>query len=337
MRISKNRNRSFLVIFVVDFFVLFLCASISYSEDIWRCGTIAPQGSDYEKIIKKISSEIEKKFNIKIKVYYSTFFTDEIDIARDMRNGKLDCAILTGNGLGYLSKYAMVLQLPFLIKSKDEWRKVQKGISNLLTKAVRDDGWEILTLFGIGFVHFLSKYKLEEIQDFSDRRFWVWPTNPVQVEVFKVLENFGVKPFEVSVIDLLNFCDKTDIIWGPPYALVAFGWYRHFKYIVFPPILYFPGGVVVSLQKLQTYSTEVVSQLKEVFGRESDNITQELEILNEKAYETIFRSGIKKVEMKSVEKFEEVFKSQIYPSFKKHVPSWLIVSVMEEILKFRKY
>lgn len=81
----------------------------------------------------------------------------------------------------------------------------------------------------------------------------------------------------------------------------------------------------------------MISQLKEIFEIESDNITKELESLNEKAYETLFRSGIKKIEMKDVKNLEEAFKSQMYPSFKKYVPSWLIVSVMEEVLKFREH
>lgn len=237
MRTLKNGNHFFMVIFVVDVFILSYVSN-AYSEDIWRCGTIAPQGSDYEKLIRKVGSEVEKRFKIKIKIYYSSFFTDETDVVRDMKNGKLDCGLLTGSGLGHLSKYAMVLQLPFLIKSKDEWQKVRNGISNLLTKVVRDDGWEILALFGIGFIHFLSKHPVEGIQDFSGRKFWVWPTNAIQVEVFKILENFGVKPFEVSIIDLMTFCDKIDIIWGPAYAFVAFGWYKHFKYIVFPPFFW---------------------------------------------------------------------------------------------------
>ncbi len=45
---------------------------------------------------------------------------DEIDIARDLKNGKYDCAILTVNGLGFISSYFRILDLPFMIKNEKE-------------------------------------------------------------------------------------------------------------------------------------------------------------------------------------------------------------------------
>ncbi len=322
--------------FVLIIFFISLYAQNSYSsssEEIWKCGTIAPPGSGYEKVIKKITSEIEKILNVKIKVYYANSFKDEIDIAEGMKSGKLDCGMLTGNGLGYLSIYTRVLELPFLIKSKNEWNKIRNSITTIIANTMRNEGWELIGLFGVGFVHFLSKYPIERIQDFSDRTFWVWDTNPIQVESFSVLKTFGTKPLEVSPLDLLSFSDKIDIIWGPIYAFVAYGWYRNFKYIMFPPVLYFPGGAVVSSEKIKGYSQEQLSKIRDIFLKEE--ITEELEILNEKAYEILIKSGIKRVEIKDVDKLEGAFKSQMYESFKKYLPSWLMISVMEEVIKVR--
>lgn len=329
MKKSKSQLLHFVAISIS------LYAQNSYSsEEIWKCGTIAPPGSGYEKVIKKITSEIEKNINIKIKTYYSNSFKDEIDIVEGMKTGKLDCGMLTGNGLGYLSIYTRVLELPFLIKSKDEWSKIRNRLTTIVANSMRNDGWELLGLFGIGFVHILSKYPIEKIQDFSERTFWVWKTNTIQVESFNVLKTFGAKPLEVSPIDLMEFSDKIDIIWGPMYAFTAYGWYRNFKYIMFPPVIYFPGGVVISSEKIKKYLPEQISKIREIF-LEGSEITEELESLNNKAYEILTKSGIKKVEIKDVDKLEDAFKSQMYESFKKYLPSWLIISVMEEVIKVR--
>lgn len=332
---GMKKLKTLIIYFSVIKVSLLYTNNLYSSEEIWKCGTIAPQGSEYEKVIKKISQELNKIINVQIKVFYATHFRDEIDIVEDMKSGKLDCGILTGNGLGYLSIYARVLELPFLIKSKAEWEKSRTKLLNILGKSMKEEGWEILGLFGIGFVHFLSKYPLEKIQDFSGKAFWVWPTNPIQVESFNILKMFGTKSVEVSPLDLITFCDKIDIIWGPTYTFVAFGWYRYFKYIMFPSILYFPGGVVVSSEKIKKYSPEQILKIRELFERESNNITQEFEKINDKAYEVLFKSGIKKVDIKDIDKIENVFKSQMYENFKKYIPSWLIVSIIEEILKVR--
>ncbi|MCS7214441.1 MAG: TRAP transporter substrate-binding protein DctP [Candidatus Calescibacterium sp.] len=313
----------------------FLFVPLSYSQDIWKCGTIAPPGSEYEKVINRIIKEINKVINVEVKVYYANSFGDEIDIAKELKAGKLDCGILTGNGLGYISPYSRVLELPFLIKTRSEWERVRPRLTVILTNAMRSEGWELFGLFGIGFVYFLSKYPIENLQDFSGRTFWVWKTNIIQIESYNVLKIFGAKPLEISVLDIPAFYDSLDIMWGPKYAFVAYGWYRYFKYIMYPPTLYFPGGIVVSSEKIRKYSPEQLARLRDMFEREIRNITNELEQLNEKSLEILLRSGIKKVEIKDADKLEHAFKSSMYESFKKYIPSWLIVSVMEEVLKVR--
>ncbi|MCS7213588.1 MAG: TRAP transporter substrate-binding protein DctP [Candidatus Calescibacterium sp.] len=316
---------------VISFFLI----SPTYSQDIWRCGTIAPPGSEYEKVINRVIKEVKKIIDVEVKVYYANSFGDEIDVARELKAGRLDCGVLTGNGLGYISSYSRAIDLPFLIKSRAEWERIQPRLTAILSNAMRNEGWELLGLFGIGFVHFLSKYPIESLQSFSGRTFWVWKTDLIQIESYNILKMFGVKPFEISVLEVPNFYSSLDIVWGPKYAFIAFGWYRHFKYIVYPPIFYFTGGLVASSEKMKKYHPDQVARVREMFEKEMKNVTNELEQLNERSLDVLLKSGIKKVELKDADKLENSFKSNMYESLKKHIPSWLIVSVIEEVLKAR--
>ncbi len=239
---AKNKNKtriwkSTLIQASILIFETALICSAAFANTKFRCASIAPKGSTFEKILQDVSEKIKKKTGVEIVFFSGSIVGDEIDIAKGLKNGKYDCAVLTSQGLGFISSYFRILDLPFMIKNEKEGDLVRKKLIKAFRELIKSDKYTFVGIAEIGFVQFLSKYPIENINDFKGKKFWIWKSNKVQEETYnKVLKNLGVNGVETPTIwDLQELGDKIDIIWGPPYAVLAFGWYKFVKYIVEPP------------------------------------------------------------------------------------------------------
>ena len=90
-------------------FQLFLDLSKVFANTKFRCASIAPPGSLFEKIFQEGAQKIKERTGVEVIMFSGSIIGDELDIAKDLKNGKYDCAILTVNGLGFISSYFRIL------------------------------------------------------------------------------------------------------------------------------------------------------------------------------------------------------------------------------------
>ena len=109
-------------------FQLFLDLSKVFAKTKFRCASIAPPGSLFERLLQDTASKIKEKTGIEVILFLGSIVGDEIDIVRALKNGKYDCAIITSQGLGFLSSYFTTLELPFMIKNEKESDFVRKRL-----------------------------------------------------------------------------------------------------------------------------------------------------------------------------------------------------------------
>jgi len=132
-------------------------------EIVLKCATIAPEGFPWAEVIKKFSSEIQKKTSgaVKMEWYFSSIAGDEPEIAKKIKEGSLDCAWLTGNGLSYIIPPVRILELPFFLRNIREVDFIRKKIEKLFQILAGDYGMKFFGFSDIGFVYIFSKRTYE--------------------------------------------------------------------------------------------------------------------------------------------------------------------------------
>ncbi len=327
----------YLFIFSTTANALSLSAYAQEEKKEWRCATVAPKGTEFEKIfnenLKKIKS-IDP--SIKIISYLGPSYGDEIDIGKAIRSGELDCAVLTNNGLGYILPFFRILDFPFLFKSIDEFRKIKAKIVPMFAKLADESGYKFFNFLEIGEVFLISKSPIKSTKDLKDKTFWVWNTNIIQIATFDIFRNFGMKEIRIGLFDVERLIDSLDVIWAPPYALVAYGWFKKYKYIIKPHMVIFTGGVIVRKGSFERLQTRVRNILEEELIKLHDEVSEEIDKLNENTIKTLTQKyGYSVVNFDDIQKLEEIFKENMWRALQKYVPNWLIVSVLEELAKIR--
>jgi TRAP-type C4-dicarboxylate transport system substrate-binding protein len=165
-------------------FQLFLDLSKVFANTKFRCASIAPPGSLFDKILQDGAQKIKERTGVEVIMFSGSILGDELDIARDLKNGKYDCAILTVNGLGFISSYFRVLDLPFMIKNEKESDLVRRKLLKAFRELIKSDGYVLAGIAEIGFGQFFSKYSMQSLKDFAGKSFWVWKIHKIYEEMY---------------------------------------------------------------------------------------------------------------------------------------------------------
>jgi TRAP-type C4-dicarboxylate transport system substrate-binding protein len=319
-------------------FQLFLDPSKVFANTKFRCASIAPPGSLFERILQDMASKIKEKTGIEVILFLGSIVGDEIDIVKDLKNGKYDCAILTAQGLGFLSSYFTTLELPFMIKNEKESDFVRKRLIKVFREILSSEGYILGGIAEVGFDNFFSKQPIQNLKDFSGKSFWVWKGNKIHEEMYKnVMKNLGVKSVVLPIWDVEKFGKEIDIVWAPPYVILAFGWHKFAKYIVEPTFKYLLAGFILRKDKFDSLSQEAQSEIIRIIEVSTDEATLKIRKENEEAKKfMVNKLGFQITTLKDVELLERLFREYMWPVFReKYIPSWFFVSVITEIMKLR--
>jgi TRAP-type C4-dicarboxylate transport system substrate-binding protein len=342
MEILKNlcRNSSFLIeifSFIIIINLIFICNAGSTVKI--SCSSIAPKGSLFEKILQEASIKIKQETEVEIVWIPGQVFGDEIDIARALKEKKIDCAVLTVNGLRIIIPYFSVLDMPYLVKNYEEGDFIRKEVlPPLLSKLLENEDYILGGLVEIGFVYFYSKYPLRRIQDFSGKTFWVWPKNIIQEGTFNQLKKFGVKPVYANIWDVEKLSSNIDIVWGPHYAVLIYGWYKYFQFIVEEPLIYFMAGVLIRKDTMKKFSKDTQEKVINIIRDFSDKASYLIREENKRTENYLLGNHkYQKVKFEDSENLEKILKDALWQELKTKysLPEWLFLSLIKEVIKFR--
>ena len=92
----------------------FLISGMAAGEIVIKVATLAPQGSEWHKILQEMGAEWQKASNgrIAFRLYPGGVAGDDTDLVRKMRLGTLDAALLTVNGLSVIDRGVLGLEIP---------------------------------------------------------------------------------------------------------------------------------------------------------------------------------------------------------------------------------
>ncbi len=322
-------------------FFLFLCFGNSSVLSGIRvtCSSIAPPGSLFDKLLKEGAEKIRNEVGVEVVWISGNAFGDDVDIAKALKNKKLDCAILTVNGLKTISRYFDVLELPFLVKNFKEADFLRGRMLTILNKLAEEEGYVISGLAEVGFVYLFSKTPLRKFEDFRGKTFWVWAGHTIEEEVVNFLKkNFGVIPVKANIWDVDKLKKELDIVIGTPYVLLVLGWQNDFKFMMEEPIVYLTASGIMRKEvfdKMDKSTQEKLMKILYEYSEKASFILREENMGSESIL--LKRLGYQKVKFQDIDELEKLIKEAVWNELvnKNYLPDWLVVSVVKDILKMR--
>ena len=188
-----------------------------------RIGTVAPKNSLYHRQLMELG-EVWRNAqggNAKYLVYADGSQGGEAELARRMRIGQLQGALLSVVGLREIEPSISALQnLPLLFKSWDEVDYVREKMRPAMEKKFLDKGFIVLAWGDAGWVRFFSKDPAARPDDFKKMKFFAWGSEAEQQEIMKSL---GYTPVPLETSDILPAIQTgmINVVPSTPYFALA--------------------------------------------------------------------------------------------------------------------
>jgi TRAP-type C4-dicarboxylate transport system substrate-binding protein len=268
-------------------------AQSAHAETEIRLATLAPSGSPWMKVLSKAQAEIKKETagRVNIKYYPGGQQGDERDFVRKIGLGQLDGAAITSVGLAMIDESIRVLELPMMFQSVEEVDYVADKMWPYFQKKFEKKGFRLNDRGDVGWIYFMSKQKVESLNDLKGQKLWMWGDDQLVGAMFKKLGLNGV-PLGVPEVDAGLTSGKINAAYGSPVAAVALQWYSKVKYMTSMPMSFAIGATVISNDALKKISPEDQKIVEDIGKANAKKLRKVIRKANEDAKGTMTRKGI---------------------------------------------
>lgn len=169
---------------------------------VLRLGTLVPQGSAWDKILRRMGSEWRKASggDVILRIYPGGAVGDESEMIRKMRIGQLQVAAISNAGLAEIDSRAYAVMLPMMFESYEEWDYVRQKINPILEEKLAEKGFMVLTWSDAGWVYFFSNQAMRTPSELKQMRLAGSLSESSTVDIFKWA---GFNPVPISAVDML--------------------------------------------------------------------------------------------------------------------------------------
>ncbi len=204
---------------------LLLAQTVSWAapDKQMRLGTLAPKNSLYHRQLMEVGEvwRAAQGGNAKFVVYPDGSQGGEAELARRMRIGQLQGALLSVVGLREIEPSIAALQsMPLLFKTWDEVDYVREKMRLAMEKKFLDKGFVVLAWGDAGWVRFFSKEPAFKPDDFLKMKFFAWGGEADQQEIMK---SMGYTPVPLETSDILPSVQTgmINVVPATPYFALA--------------------------------------------------------------------------------------------------------------------
>ena len=258
-----------------------------------RLATLAPSGSPWMEVLDKAAGEIKDKTagRVTLKYFEGGQQGDERDFVRKIKLGQLDGAAVTSIGLAMIDESIRVLELPMMFESPEEVDYVSDKMWPYFQKKFEKKGFKLNDRGEVGWIYFMSKSKVESINDLKGQKLWMWGDDQLVGAIYKKLGLNGV-PLGVPEVDAGLTSGKIEGCYGSPLAAVALQWYTKVKYMTSMPMSFAIGATVISLDALKKISADDSKTLEDIGKANAKKLRKVIRKANEDAKGTMTRKGV---------------------------------------------
>lgn len=194
-----------------------LVSGVGLRATVIKVGSIVPVRSPWDDALNEIAAEWFKISNgtVILKIYPGGVAGSENDMLRKMRLGTLDGAVVTNMGMTRLNPNLYVLNIPFLLNSREEFEYLLAKLDPEFMKPIEDKGIKVMLRVLAGWMYFFAKEKFIYPEDFKVFRISLVSGEPRLEEAFKAM-GYRVIPIDIKDTMMALQSGMVSAIYFPP-------------------------------------------------------------------------------------------------------------------------
>lgn len=259
----------------------------------FKIATLAPEGSSWLREMRAAAEEVKQRTEgrVEFRYYPGGVMGDDATVMRKIRLGQLQGGALTASELSLVYPDAVVYGLPFLFENHAQVDAVRGEVDPLLKSGIRDKGFEVLSISGVGFAYMMSSRPLQSIEHLRAGKVWI-PNNDLISE--RTFTAGGVSPIPLPLSDVFTSLQTgmIDIVGNTPAGAIALQWHTRIKHLFDAPLAYVVGYVVLDRRAFGRMSEADQAVVLEAFGKASQRIDAENQRADESALAALRSEGI---------------------------------------------
>lgn len=272
------------------FLFIFTCF---FTTSIWaipklKFASIFPKGTVFSKPYEKMSRKLKKKIDIKI--FPGGRAGNERKILSRLRKGSIDMAFLTAVALGQVAPRVKIVELPYFFKSYKQKYKVVKKLYPDFQKDFDKKGFVLAGWGDLGDIHLFSNVPVSKLNDFKKIKLWAPKGEPLAKAMY---QEWGFVP-HYSTIDGLRgklASKKIDAFLGPSSGAIGLGWFRHAKYVTFPRITIYSGGLLIAKRSFDKLNEGEQKALLKACARATKEMSKRVRRANKTSWKVLKQRG----------------------------------------------
>ena len=152
-----------------------------------KIASIAPARSPWDKALEQVARDWERISNgaVQVKIYPGGIAGSEQDMIRKMRLGVVQGGVFSNIGLAKIDHSLMVLSLPLLFHSREEFDAVFDRVKPSFEAALEEKGFKVVLWTLAGWVNFFTKSPIAAPDDMKKLKFCVTADFPELEQVWK--------------------------------------------------------------------------------------------------------------------------------------------------------
>lgn len=316
------------------FSIFFIFNSNLFSKNTVKFASLAPDGSTWTEMLKKLDAEITKeKPEISFKIFPGGISGDEFDVIRKLKLGKLHSAGFTGVGLGQILPAVRVLDLPMLFDSYAEIDYISEKLRLYFEEEFLKKDFVLLGWAEIGWVNLFTTKEYKSLEAMRGMKMWVWDGDPLAKAMFKEL---NISPNPLAITDVFTSLQTglIEAVYVSPLAAIAMQWFTKTKYMITLKLTNSNGALLMTKEKFNSFSKSDQAYLKAKFLQFSKDLNAASRADNEKAYDTLKKNNVKFVDISATEL--KIFENSSLSLWNKMANDLYPRELLSKVLNYRK-
>lgn len=272
---------------------LLLASALPVQAKVYKIATLAPDGTQWMKLMRGASERIAKKTadRVKLKFYPGGIMGNENSVLRKMKIGQLHGAALTSSALKRIDTDNYIYSLPLTFTSHEEMNYIRSKMDSEMIARLKKKGYIAFKIAGSGFSYILSQERISGVEHLKQQKVWI-PPDDIMAQT--MLDIVGVSPVSLPLTDVLTGLQTGLIstVGAPPAFSIALQWHTKVKYLVDVPLFFSYGAFVFSdkaFKKMNKADKAIVA--KEMVST-FDKLSEINRVNNKKAKAALKKQGI---------------------------------------------
>ena len=244
--------------FAAIFFSISAFTAQAAGQIVLKVATLAPQGSQWYKILQEMGAEWQKVSDglIAVRLYPGGVAGDDRDLVRKMRLGTLDAGLLTVNGLSAIDRGVLGLEIPLAYSDYRQLDCVLEKMGPQLERRMEAQGFIVLGWSEAGWAHFFTKSPVRTPDDMRKLKMFIWAGDDLYVELWKKA-GFNPVPLPSTEIATALQTGLVNAVTVSPQGILLLQWYRQIHYMTDFKWAVFLGGIVISKSAWEKIPSEI--------------------------------------------------------------------------------